>query len=144
MAFIRKVSAYLITALMIVATTNIVLSVHICSGKLYNLSLYQETTSCSCSHIPADERNSEDNGSILFSDGNYCCSSKTLETMGVDIVYPSIGIREVDYQAVELQLGIFDSISLDYADVQTSVDFKHWLPHLADRDIPILVQSFLL
>jgi hypothetical protein len=144
MAFIRKISAYLITALIFVATTNIVLGAHICSGELNNLSLYQETTSCSCNHIPADERNSEDNGNISFSDGNYCCSSKTLETRGVDVVYPSIGIRGVDYQAVELQLGIFDSISLSYSDVQTSVNYKHWLPHLADRDIPILVQSFLL
>lgn len=53
-------------------------------------------------------------------------------------------IREVDYQTVELQLGIFGSISILSADVQTSVNFKHWLPFLADRDIPILVQSFLL
>jgi hypothetical protein len=143
MVIIRKISAYLITALMFVATTNIVLSAHICSGELDNLSLYQATTSCNCSHTPADERNSEDNGNILFSDGNHCCSSKTLWTRGVDIVYPSIGIRDADYQAVELQLGIFDSISLAYADVQTSV-IKPYLPHIADQDIPILVQSFLL
>ena len=144
MAFTGKILAYLTTALMFVATTNIVLSAHICSSELYNLSFYQETTSCSCSHIPANERNSEDNGNISFSDENYCCSSKTLETRGVDIVYPSLGIREVDYQAVELQLGILDSISLASAEVQTSFNFKSSPPHLADRDIPVLVQSFLL
>ena len=129
---------------MFVATTNIVLSAHICSGELYNLSLYQETTSCSCSHPSADDRNSEDNGNIPFSDGKSCCSSKTLETRGVDIVYPSIGIREVDYQAVELQLGIFDSISLASSDVQTSINSKAPLLQIAERDIPILLQSFLL
>ena len=145
MESVRKILAYLITAMMFVATTNIVLGAHICSGEFHNFSLYGKPASCFDNHIPDDERNAEVKGGASFHDDYYyCCSSKTLETRGVDIVYPSIGIREVDYQAVELQLGVFDSISLAYADAQRSVNFKLWLPHLADRDIPILVQSFLL
>jgi hypothetical protein len=89
------------------------------------------------------ERDPANSGSLALSDGDYCCSSKTLEARGVDIVYPSIGIRETDYQAVLLQFEIFDIISLPSSDIHTSA-FKPYLPHLADRDIPVLVQSFLL
>jgi len=143
MEFIRKISAYLMTALMLVATTNIVLSAHICSSELYKLSLFEETTVCCHSHTSGSERNPAQTRNLVLSDGNYCCSSKTFEAKGVDVVYPSIGIREIDYQATVLQLEIFYTISLPYSDVQTSV-FKPYLPHIADRDIPILVQSFLL
>jgi hypothetical protein len=143
MEFIRKISAYLMTALMLVATTNIVLSAHICSSELYNFSLFEETTAC-CQSNSGSERDPAQTGSLALSDGDYCCSSKTLEARGVDIVYPSIGIREIDYQSTVLQLEIFDIISLPSSDVQSSVNSDPYLPHFADRDIPVLVQSFLL
>ena len=131
------------TALMLVATMNIVLSAHICSSEVYNFYIFEKTTEC-CHSSSGSQRDPVQTGSLAFSDGDYCCSSMTLETRGVDIVYPSIGIREVDYQAAVLQLEIFDIISLPSSDVPTSVNFNPYLPHLADRDIPVLVQSFLL
>ena len=132
------------TALMFVATTNIVLSAHICSSELYNLSIFEETAACCHSNNSDTEGDPLQTGSLALSDGSYCCSSKTLETRGVDIVYPSIGTREADYQATIIQLEIFDIISLPSSDVQSSVNSDPYLPHFADRDIPVLVQSFLL
>lgn len=144
MDFIRKIAAYLMTALMFVATTNIALSAHICSSELYKLSLLEETSACCSSHSPGNEQNPATSGSLALSEGNYCCSSMTVEAKGVDVVYPSYGPREVDYQATVLQLEIFDSISLpSSSNVQTSV-FKPYLTHFPVREIPVLVQSFLL
>jgi hypothetical protein len=142
MKFLRKISAYLMTALMLVATTNIVLSAHICSSGVYSFSIFEETTAC-CHSNSGSENEPAQTGSLTISDGDYCCSSNTLEARGVDIVYPSTGIRDVDYQATVLQLELFDIISLPSSDVQTT-EFKPYLPHIAERDIPVLVQSFLL
>ncbi len=142
MEFIRKIAAYLMTALMFVATTNIVLSAHICSSELYKLSLLEEASAC-CSHSAGDEQNPATAGRLALSDGNYCCSSKTFEAQGVDVIYPSYGPREVDFQPAIPQMEIFKSITLPYVDVQTSV-FKPFVLYLAVRDIPVLVQSFLL
>jgi hypothetical protein len=142
MKFTRKISAFLMTALMFVATTNIVLSAHICSGELYNFSIFEETTSC-CGHSSGNDPDQNMTGSFAFSNAANCCSSITIETGGVDTIYPSIGLRDIDYQAVVLQLKVVDSVSISPADVQSS-EFKPYLVHIANRDIPILIQSFLL
>jgi hypothetical protein len=141
MGVTKKISAFFVIALMFVATTNIVLSAHICSGGFYNMTLQQEATSC-CHNPNPDGKAPEYPGRHAISDGNHCCFTRTIDTTGVDIAYPSIGIREIDYQAAVFQLEIFD-ISLHSSDIQKTA-LKPYIPLLPDRDIPVLVQSFLL
>jgi hypothetical protein len=146
MGFAKKISAYFVIALMFVATTNIVLSAHICSNGFYNLSLNEETTSCCSNHSPGNEtghsHDHSQSGSLAVYDGNFCCFTKTIETTGVDVVYPSIGIREIDFQVAVFQLELFDT-SLPSENIHKTA-FNPYLPQLPDRDIPVLVQSFLL
>jgi hypothetical protein len=146
MGFARKISAYYLTALMFVATTNIVLSAHICPNGFYTLFLNESPISCCSNHSPGNEtghsHDHSQSGSLAVSDGNFCCFTKTIETTGVDVVYPSIGIRKIDYKVAVFQLELFD-ISLPSEAIQKTA-FKPYLPQLPDRDIPVLVQSFLL
>jgi hypothetical protein len=108
MGFARKISAYYLTALMFVATTNIVLSAHICPNGFYTLFLNESPISCCSNHSPGNEtghsHDHSQSGSLAVSDGNFCCFTKTIETTGVDVVYPSIGIRKIDYKVAVFQL----------------------------------------
>ena len=131
------------TALLFVATTNIVLSAHICAGELINLSLYDKDHSCPCSGEPAGHESDTSHSTDLISGTGSCCSAFTVETEKLDIVYPVSGIKKIDFQVATLQLIIFTGISPQFENLQKTAFKPCSLPH-TDRDIPVLVQSFLL
>jgi hypothetical protein len=58
-------------------------------------------------------------------------------------VYPVSGIKEIDFQVATLQLMIYAGISPQFENLHKTAFKPYSLPH-ADRDIPVLVQSFLL
>lgn len=131
------------TALLFVATTNIVLSAHICAGELINLSLYDKDLSCPCTGESAGNDRDAHAADLTYSGSGFCCSSLTVETEIQDIRYPESGIKEIDFQVATLQLMIFAGISPQFENLQKTAFKPFSLPH-TDRDIPVLVQSFLL
>jgi hypothetical protein len=141
---IRKIAVYFMTALLFVATTNIVLSAHLCAGELINLSLYDKSHSCPCTGEQATHNgiaaHSED---LAYSGSGFCCSSLTVETELQDIRYPASGVKEIDFQVATLQLMIYAGISPQLENLHKTAFKPISLPH-SDRDIPVLVQSFLL
>jgi hypothetical protein len=141
MGSIRKTAVYLMTALLFVATTNIVLSAHLCAGELIDLSLYDKAHSCPCTGESAGHDG--DTADFVYSGTGSCCSELTVEKESPDIVYPVSGIKEINFQIATLQLMIFTGISQQFENLHKTAFKPYSLPH-ADRDIPVLVQSFLL
>jgi hypothetical protein len=143
MGFIKKTAVYLMTALLFVATTNIVLSAHICAGELINLSLYDKDHSCPCTGEPAGHDGDASHSTDLISGMGSCCFALTVETENPDIVNPVSGIKEIDFQVATLQLIIFTGFSQQFENLHKTALKPYSLP-LTGRDIPVLVQSFLL
>jgi hypothetical protein len=144
MGFIRKTAVYLMTALLFVATTNIVLSAHICAGELINLTLYDKGNSCPCSGESGEnEADAAGSSDLNYSGSGLCCSSFTVETDKLDVIHPVPGIKETDHQLATLQLMIYAGNSPQYDNLQKTAFKPYLLPH-TDRDIPVLIQSFLL
>ncbi|MFP4367365.1 MAG: hypothetical protein ACLFQA_09760 [Bacteroidales bacterium] len=145
MEYIKKIAVYLTTALLFVATTNIVLTAHICAGELYQFSLYEDDISCGCTDGSSDQDdNSGHSGNLTLSGNSSCCSEITLEKEALDVVYPTYNKKVNPVQISCLQLINCNHNNSQYSEDLLITVFKSYSPPTTDRDIPVLVQSFLL
>ncbi|MEM8895525.1 MAG: hypothetical protein AAGC88_13170 [Bacteroidota bacterium] len=122
----QKIGLLFLTALLLFATVGVTISKHYCVGRLMSIEINDHTHGC------------EGEGEEKMP----CCEDTTEElrleqiqktTFDLDILGQAILIHEINYLLVDI-----DPSEVDYPPTDAHA------PSLIARDIPILVQSFLI
>jgi len=122
----RKTIAISLIIILLVSTIGVTINKHYCGGKLADVSLFLEAT-CNC----GDSEMSSD-----------CCQLGS-EHFQLDEDY------SLSYFDFNINPSVTAVLSITYLDFSNEtcfspVDFLNYKPPLIERNIPLLVQSFLI
>lgn len=128
MRIAKKIVNVLLAILLLIATTGVTLNKHYCMGRLKSVAVNAHANHCfegEAEQMP-------------------CCKDVSQELKVEEIT--TVGF---DFDAHPDLYELFSITSLSFDDVpehtdQTHVQFLHYSPPLPDRDVIVLVQSFLI
>jgi hypothetical protein len=132
-----RVSALFLVLLALAGTTRLSVGLHYCMGRLKNVMLYSSAERCA---MPAGDMPCT-NQPVMA--GRGCCENHQVAVSTADYTPPAAGFSMPGVQLVPAyvilrQLG-------HPAEVATLHHLFHrYIPPLTERDIPVLVQSFLI
>jgi hypothetical protein len=143
-----KIFTFFTSVLLLLATTNMVFGAHLCAGEVVSLYFFEtnEAACGNCDQGPHDPAHcSDDNDAEICHD--LCCSDLTLSEKAVDEMHQSATRELTTLFPVTIPLFLQPEFSENAGKntVKPSVNTITALIVLpADRDISVLVQSFLL
>jgi hypothetical protein len=143
-----KIFTFFTSVLLLLATTNMVFGAHLCAGEVVKLYLFEtsEAACGNCDNGPNEPLHCSDNHHAEICN-DLCCSDLTLSELAVDEMHQSATKERTTLFPVDIPLFLKPAFSEDawYNTIRPSVNTVTALIVLpADRDIPVLVQSFLL
>jgi len=125
--------------LMFTTSISFAVDIHYCKGELKSLSIFGKAKSChqqkatpTCPHHAKMQQQQEDS--------NCCDNESTFVQADIDKIPSSIEFTDLQQFVVAFVQIFFLRNSFEQEDIA----FEHYKPPLITRDIPILVQSFLL
>jgi hypothetical protein len=143
-----KIFTFFTSVLLLLATTNMVFGAHLCAGEVVSLYLFEtnEAACSNCDQVPHDPVHCSDSHHAEICH-DLCCSDLTVSEKAVDEMHQSTTKELTTIFPVDIPSFLQPAYSEDagYNTVKPSVytiTALYVLP--ADRDIPVLVQSFLL
>ena len=122
----KKAGAILLIFLLLVSIVGLSINTHYCGGKLAGISIYLPAT-CGCGNIemPSD-----------------CCSNEQ-QILQLDEEYQPV-IQAVNFSPKLLAELPGDLSNLFRVSTYSPADFLNYKPPLIERDLTVLVQSFLI
>jgi len=148
---INKILSLLMAFLVLVSSTGFSIDIHLCQGKIKNFSLLGEAKSCHsqveksiCKHKKSSCCSSLSNQNKLGTCKQDCCSNKTINVESNDnakkIQTAEISPVQIKFITTFVQVFLLDKIDLKKA----NIPHLKYIPPLLSKDIPVLIQSFLL
>ena len=145
MKFFQRTILLTLALLVLVSSTGFTMAMHLCAGELRGLSLFGEAAAClmeqekteslpAC-HKPVEKETQKDD----------CCSDQQFILEGLDVTSDSKLI--ITSQSPDIKfLAAVNLVLLQLYTSQTELKptFALYIPPPFVRDIPVLVQSFLI
>lgn len=129
----KKTFSVLLSLIILFSSLNFSLSAHYCGQTIVDVALFGEAEACPM----ADEMNND-------SEEEPCCSDGQIIIEGEDYLssksFEKQEVEKIDMLLAELQF----PLQLLLEDEQTYSFIVHYTPPLIERDITVVVQSFLL
>jgi hypothetical protein len=143
-----KIFTIFTSVLLLLATTNIIFGAHLCAGEVVSLYLIEtnESKCGNCDQVPHEPVHCSDNQHDVVCH-DLCCSDLIVSEKAVDEMHQSATKELAILFPVDIPLFLQQACSENSENtaVYPSVNLLTALYALpADRDIPVLVQSFLL
>ena len=143
-----KIFTFFTSVLLLLATTNMVFGAHLCSGEVVSLYLFEKNeAACSnCEQGPLEPVHCSDNHHADICH-DLCCSDMTVSEKAVDEMHQSTTKELTTIFLVDIPSFLKPACSENAGNniVKPPFNYINALNVLpADRDIPVLVQSFLL
>lgn len=139
---IRTIVSLVLAALVLVSSTSFTVGLHVCRGHVHDIAVMQKAQPCAMELMAAELGfDDEDCGTISKMK---CCEDRTLSFEGTDYQYKtakSLTLPEVLPVPAVLPV-LLASVRPPQSFSYTS--FHSYRPPLIDRDVTILVQSFLI
>jgi len=143
---LNRITSLLMAFLMLVSSTGFSIDLHYCQGNLKSFSLLGEAKSCHemakakhCSkmkkacHAPKTTHCKKD-----------CCSNKKIE-ISADEDAQKIQVEHLSLKQIKFVTAFVKTFVLGDTDLSRQfIPHLNYKPPLLNRDIPILIQSFLL
>jgi len=128
---IGKIGYVVLSVLILWSTTGMTLHKHYCMGQLQEVTAYQKAKSC------MEKMGLEKPCPVG------CCETTSEELKVEDLTKLDVSFEFKPYlsTAVEVESFIYD---VNVPDEPTYPRYLNYKPPLLDRDVPILVQSFLI
>lgn len=143
MQSVRKVSALILSMLVMLSSMSFTLNVHLCMGQIDNIALFKEAKACEMATqvTPcAKEQHKEGHNHQISKKG--CCEDHSIFIERQDEITKTASVAMPDVAFVAVLY-----VVVAYLSAQSSVDtdsYKAYSPPLIERDIPVLIQSFLI
>ena len=125
---IKKLINTLLVAVLLVATTGVTLNKHYCMGKLKSIAVNEHAEHC-----------------FEGEDEQMPCCQEISEELRVEEITTTVFDFDATPHLYELAIVNFVLLNNSYYDAQVEKPtFLIYDPPLPDRDIPVLIQSFLI
>jgi hypothetical protein len=138
----RKISALFLSLLVLFGSTSFTINMHLCMEQIESISLIKDATDCEmrakASSCPmGDHQQQEDH-----EDSKGCCEDRTHLIEGQDEFKEvrTLSLPNIQFVSV-LYAVVFNFLSTS---IFENFPYKEYSPPLIERDIPVLVQSFLI
>lgn len=140
MKILKKISAIILSLLVILSSMSFTLNVHMCMGEIDSIALLQESKSCEMSTQQAPCANHDLHNSQPTKKD--CCEDHSFFVEGQDELAKTASFGMPDLHFVAVLYAVAAYLFAQPSIVTTF--YKDYSPPLIERDIPVLVQSFLL
>jgi len=136
---------------MFVSSTGFSIDLHYCQGNLKHFSFVGEAKSCHSSdkkdHCSIKKKSCHAVEPIMETVGNCkkdCCSNKTIVVVGNEDmkIIQSLEITPLTLKFITAYVHVFLSKKINAHKV--NIPFLNYIPPLLTKDIPVLIQSFLI
>ncbi|MEQ8682450.1 MAG: hypothetical protein RID25_21980 [Cyclobacteriaceae bacterium] len=139
----RKISAILLSILVLLSSTSFTFGMHFCMGQLESIALFSGAEPCEMvaqkSPCASEKHDSDCDHKITKKS---CCEDHTVVMEGSEELNIISSVSAPDFHMTAI---LYAVVSFLFSD--TAVDhytFNDYSPPLIERDIPVLVQSFLI
>nr|WP_236587485.1 hypothetical protein [Marivirga aurantiaca] len=121
------------------SSTSYSLNMHFCMGELDSIALFDSVKGCGMEHQKPDCHKKQATHQL---DSKSCCEDQSIEVDAQDEVLQTTTISVSEFQLVAVAYIVVPELFLQ-ASAQY-IPFQDYTPPLIKRDIPVLIQSFLL
>lgn len=138
MKFLKSILSFLLALLVLVSASSFNVNMHFCGGHIQSVSLIDESDTCPMElQLPPCHKNMmKENG---------CCEDNHLTFEGKDFNYQANQLANLSpsFSGFIMNLPIIMEIVQVKESIQVS-NYSPYKPPLVERDIPVLIQSFLI
>lgn len=138
----RKISALLLSMLVLFGSTSFSVSMHFCMEQMESIAFFNDAKECEmmAQTPPCTGEDDHRQGSHEGMDG--CCEDRINLVEGQDELKEagSVSMPNLQFFAVLYTIAFYSLTSPLLEDYS----YKTYLPPIIERDIPVLVQSFLI
>lgn len=140
----RKISAILLSLLVLLSSTSFTFNMHFCMGQLESVALFSDVDPCEMAQQKTPCASIKHNPDCKYKQvaKKGCCEDRTLVLEGSEelSIVKSVSIPDVHMTAV-----LYAMVSFIFTSPSVShYSFNDYSPPLIERDIPVLIQSFLI
>ncbi|MBL6447143.1 hypothetical protein JMN32_12550 [Fulvivirga sp. 29W222] len=138
---IRKISALGLAAIIFITSTGFQVSAHYCSGQLKSLKLFG--TAKACKYERQVTKPCPMHGQMVIKSKKDCCDDENikLDPSAYEVTAQAKVMVEHNFDFISPKYFTFEHIAFHVAHVDFATLYR---PPPIDRDIPVMVQSFLL
>lgn len=138
MTLARSIASILLASLVLIASIGVTLNLHLCAGQVQSVALFTKAQPCRETQKPC-------HGTEHHSKNNGCCEEKSLvvKARETNAEVKTLTQLTPSFNVIAVILPVLYSI----IEVDSSVAtprYGHYKPPLIERDITVLVQSFLI
>ena len=128
MNLFKKIANIFLAGLLLLATSGVTLSKHYCMGRLKSIAVFEQAKAC----FDQEEKESMP-----------CCEDVSEELRVENLTKTSVDFDcSTQLVATLITLPTFDHLFVSY--IQEEFTQNNYSPPLPSRDIPVLMQSFLI
>jgi hypothetical protein len=136
----RKILAFALTTLVLFSSNGLTLTAHFCMGEIHDIALFSPASTCGMAAPLSPCNNPESSNSYSLADQG-CCEDVTMIVDGQEV----IKTETLCIQETNLISAFAWSYLLLVNHSSAEIDsYREYTPPIIERDIPILVKSFLI
>jgi hypothetical protein len=140
----KEISAIMLSALVLLSSTSFTFGMHFCMGQLESIALFSGAEPCEMatqkSPCATDKHDPDCEHQQVTKKG--CCEDQTVVIEGHEDLTQVTKVAVPDFQMIAVLYAVvsflFSAPAVDY------YSYNDYSPPLIERDIPVLVQSFLI
>ncbi|MBW3545036.1 MAG: hypothetical protein KY428_05435 [Bacteroidetes bacterium] len=146
MSLLRRTLFITLSLLMLVSSIGLSVGLHMCSGALQDMALFHKAEACSMEHKqqpPACHGEADDQD---HNTGNDCCQDSLIVIDGIDDAMASkaqISLKQSDLPSIAAFQQAVCILHMLQVEAPVSPTLSYAAPPIV-RDIPVLLQSFLI
>lgn len=143
--YLRKISAILLSLLVLLSSTSFTFNMHFCMGEMKSIALFSSASPCQKKNQrPPCPRgiHDQDGSSHSQMTKKGCCEDQSLVKDGLEELTQTSSVSVPDVPMMAALYATFSLLS-DSPFVHSG-SYNEYSPPLIERDIPVFIQSFLI
>lgn len=139
MKLIRSITSAFLASLVLIASIGVTVNLHLCAGQVQSIALFVKAQPCKM------EMPKPCHGTENHSKKNGCCEEKSIVLKGKESTAEIKAATEINpsFNLITVILPVLYSV-IDLGSSVATPRYAHYKPPLIERDITVLVQSFLI
>lgn len=134
MKALKSIFSVLLALIVLVSTTSFTIDKHLCMGRVQSVAILHDAAPCPMEMMAQAGMNTMDG----------CCQDTQTVIEGNDLQVKTLKPVAIEYQSLWVATLEHVIETFDLQSAQTYPAFLSYKPPLIEREIPVLVQSFLI
>lgn len=141
MKLLKPILSFALGLLVLISSTSFTINMHLCMGHVQAVSLIEPATPCAMELMAMDMAKEKRSCSSVTKKG--CCEEKSILFDGTEYQYKAsehFTLSAIDFVTLSNPVELI----IDHSSSAITSHFVLYKPPLIDRDVTVMVQSFLI